>query len=130
MKNSYRNAILYYKYREPIGDEDHNRTQIMFDNGFANFCFAEKGDEFIQTVTGKDQIHNKVRFNALVIFGANNGQEVYHVLKHKSLMQNVNKILVIWDDTDDIFNHRHWATNIKLNDYNGSKYSLYTRKNI
>jgi len=130
MKNSYRSATLIYKCREAKDEQDCNAVfRIAHDMGISTTNDKDDG-LFCQVVFGKDQIHNKVKFDTLIVFGAKSGQEVYHILKHKSLMTSVNKILVIYDDPSKPLDHRHWKSEFGVKDFENYPCSLYWRKNL
>lgn len=91
---------------------------------------SSEDNTICEVVFGKDQIHNKIKFDTLVIVGATDGKEVYHILKHKSLFNSVERIFVNYSDEENCeqLYHRHWNEYKEVAQDNDNKVHLYCRQ--
>lgn len=124
MKNNYDAATLIYHKTDLPKELEDNILNALY--GMGVIIHTEKINNTVwQTVQAKDDINNHIKFDTLVITNAKSGYDVYHILKHKSLFNSVEKIFVHYaDDHEDQFEHRKWQkrpTTIEL-------LNLYIRK--
>ena len=108
MKNNYDAVTLIYHKTEISKELEDNILNALY--GMGVVIHTEKIDNTVcQIVQAKDDINNHIKFDTLVITNAKSGYDVYHILKHKSLFNSVEKIFVYYaDDHEDQLEHRKW----------------------